>query len=128
LKRVNIYTKDCRFPGLVCLYQGMILQKALFMAMQLWQMQQSEPAASHSLVILTPAAEIMQEMQEMISQEKAIFVQAEEEIASAGMVLGASMAGVKAMTSTSGPGFDLMTEMMGLASSAEIPQKMPPFN
>jgi len=70
---------------------------------------------------ITPAAEIMQEMQEELSQERGIFLQAEDEIASAGMVLGASMVGVKAMTSTSGPGFDLMTEMMGLASSAEIP-------
>jgi len=70
---------------------------------------------------ITPAAEIMQEMQEKLSQKEGIFIQAEDEIASAGMVLGASMAGMKAMTSTSGPGFDLMTEMMGLATSAEIP-------
>jgi len=70
---------------------------------------------------ITPAAEIMQVMQEEFSQDRGIFIQAEDEIASAGMVLGASMVGVKAMTSTSGPGFDLMTEMMGLASSAEIP-------
>ena len=70
---------------------------------------------------ITPAAEIMQEMQEKLPQQEGTFVQAEDEIASAGMVVGASLSGVKAMTSTSGPGLDLMTEMMGLAASAEIP-------
>ena len=48
-------------------------------------------------------------------------VQAEDEIAAIGMVLGASYAGQKSMTATSGPGFSLMTEMLGLASMAEIP-------
>ena len=48
-------------------------------------------------------------------------VQAEDEIAAIGMVLGASYAGQKAMTATSGPGLSLMTEMLGLASMAEIP-------
>jgi 2-oxoglutarate ferredoxin oxidoreductase subunit alpha len=70
---------------------------------------------------ITPAAEIMQEMQQELSQGKGVFLQAEDEIAAAGMALGASLAGAKAMTSTSGPGFDLMTEMMGLATTAEIP-------
>jgi len=70
---------------------------------------------------ITPASEIMQEMQEGLSRRGGIFLQAEDEIASAGLSIGASLAGVKSMTSTSGPGFDLMTEMMGLASAAEIP-------
>ena len=70
---------------------------------------------------ITPAAEIMQEMQEELSRRKGIFLQAEDEIASAGLAVGASLTGAKAITSTSGPGFDLMTEMMGLASAAEIP-------
>jgi 2-oxoglutarate ferredoxin oxidoreductase subunit alpha len=70
---------------------------------------------------ITPSAEIMQEMQEELSRRKGIYLQAEDEIASAGLVIGASLAGAKSMTSTSGPGFDLMTEMMGLASAAEIP-------
>src|SRR5512144_3159902 len=48
-------------------------------------------------------------------------VQAEDEIAALGMVLGASFGGTPAMTATSGPGLSLMTEMMGLASMAEIP-------
>jgi 2-oxoglutarate ferredoxin oxidoreductase subunit alpha len=48
-------------------------------------------------------------------------VQAEDEIAAAGMVVGAGWAGVRAMTSTSGPGLSLMNEMIGLAYFAEIP-------
>jgi 2-oxoglutarate/2-oxoacid ferredoxin oxidoreductase subunit alpha len=70
---------------------------------------------------ITPAAEIMQEMQEHLGEGKGVFLQAEDEIASMGLALGASIAGAKSMTATSGPGFDLMTEMIGLASSAEIP-------
>lgn len=70
---------------------------------------------------ITPAAEIMQEMQEELSRRGGIFIQAEDEIASTGMSIGASLVGVESMTATSGPGLDLMTEMIGLASAAEIP-------
>ncbi len=48
-------------------------------------------------------------------------VQAEDEISAAGMVVGASWGGARAMTSTSGPGLSLMSEMIGLAYFAEIP-------
>jgi 2-oxoglutarate ferredoxin oxidoreductase subunit alpha len=48
-------------------------------------------------------------------------VQAEDEIAALGMVVGASFGGVPAMTATSGPGLSLMTEMLGLSSMAELP-------
>src|SRR5882672_8057393 len=48
-------------------------------------------------------------------------VQAEDEIAAIGMVLGASWAGARAMTTTSGPGLSLMTEFTGYAYYAEIP-------
>ena len=70
---------------------------------------------------ITPAADIMQAMQEEIGQRGGVFLQAEDEIAAAGLCVGASMVGVKSITATSGPGFDLMTEMIGLAASAEIP-------
>ncbi len=50
-----------------------------------------------------------------------VVVQTEDEIAAIGAVLGASFAGKKAMTATSGPGFSLMTEMVGLAVAAELP-------
>jgi 2-oxoglutarate ferredoxin oxidoreductase subunit alpha len=48
-------------------------------------------------------------------------VQAEDEIAALGMVLGASWAGARAMTSTAGPGISLMSEFVGLAYYAEVP-------
>ena len=48
-------------------------------------------------------------------------LQAEDEIAGIGAVVGASFAGKKAMTATSGPGMSLKTEMLGLASIAELP-------
>jgi 2-oxoglutarate ferredoxin oxidoreductase subunit alpha len=48
-------------------------------------------------------------------------IQAEDEIAAIGMVIGASWAGARAMTSTSGPGVSLMAEFVGLAHYAEIP-------
>jgi 2-oxoglutarate ferredoxin oxidoreductase subunit alpha len=49
------------------------------------------------------------------------FIQMEDEIASLGAVIGASLAGVKSMTATSGPGFSLMQEHIGYASIAEVP-------
>ena len=70
---------------------------------------------------LTPSAEIMQQMQKDLPRVSGVFLQAEDEIASAGLLVGASLAGVRAMTGTSGPGLDLMTEMLGLAVIAEIP-------
>ena len=50
-----------------------------------------------------------------------VCVQAEDEMSALGMVIGASFAGVKAMTSSSGPGISLMSELIGLASTSEIP-------
>ncbi|MEE8472418.1 MAG: 2-oxoacid:acceptor oxidoreductase family protein [Dehalococcoidia bacterium] len=70
---------------------------------------------------ITPASEIMQEMQEELSHGKAVFLQAEDEISSVALALGASLTGAKTMTATSGPGLDLMTESLVLASAAEIP-------
>ena len=50
-----------------------------------------------------------------------VMEQAEDEIAAINMAIGAAYAGVRAMTATSGGGFALMTEALGLAGSAEIP-------
>lgn len=67
---------------------------------------------------ITPASEIMHCM----AKEKEIsFVHAEDEIAAVNMAIGASIAGVKAMTTTSGPGFSLMQEAIGLATMTETP-------
>jgi 2-oxoglutarate ferredoxin oxidoreductase subunit alpha len=70
---------------------------------------------------ITPASEIMEEMQERLNHGNGGFLQAEDEIAALGLALGASLTGSKSMTATTGPGLDLMTEMIGIASSAEIP-------
>lgn len=70
---------------------------------------------------ITPSSEIMETLIEELPPAGGRVVQAEDEIAALGMVLGASFGGVPAMTATSGPGLSLMTEMIGLASMAELP-------
>ena len=67
---------------------------------------------------ITPASEIMQE----IAKNKNIkFLQAEDEIASINIAIGGSLAGNKSMVATSGPGFSLMQESIGLAYKIEVP-------
>lgn len=70
---------------------------------------------------ITPATDIMEFLARELPRFNGTVVQAEDEIAAIGMVLGAAFAGVKAMTASSGPGIDLMTEFLGLASMAEMP-------
>ncbi len=70
---------------------------------------------------ITPASEIMEYLSRLMPMYDGAWVQAEDEIAAIGMALGASYAGKRAMTATSGPGLSLMHEMIGLASIAEIP-------
>ncbi len=70
---------------------------------------------------ITPATDIMELLARELPRFGGTVVQAEDEIAAVGMVLGAAFSGVKAMTASSGPGIDLMTEFLGLASMAEIP-------
>jgi 2-oxoglutarate ferredoxin oxidoreductase subunit alpha len=70
---------------------------------------------------ITPASEIMEFMAAELPKAGGVMLQAEDEIASIGMVLGASFAGVRSMTATSGPGVSLMTELLGLGGMAEIP-------
>ncbi len=70
---------------------------------------------------ITPASEIMQYLSREIWKYGGAFLQAEDEIAGAAAAIGASFAGVKSMTATSGPGLSLKTEMLGLASAAELP-------
>jgi 2-oxoglutarate ferredoxin oxidoreductase subunit alpha len=70
---------------------------------------------------ITPSSEIMETLIEELPALGGRIVQAEDEISALGMVVGASFGGVPSMTATSGPGLSLMTEMMGLASMAEIP-------
>ena len=70
---------------------------------------------------ITPSSEILESLIDELPPAGGRVVQAEDEIAALGMVIGASFGGVPAMTATSGPGLSLMTEMLGLASMAEIP-------
>jgi len=70
---------------------------------------------------ITPASEIAEHMALRLPQVGGLAVQMEDEMASLGAVIGASWAGVKAMTATSGPGFSLMQEMIGYAFMTETP-------
>jgi 2-oxoglutarate ferredoxin oxidoreductase subunit alpha len=70
---------------------------------------------------ITPSSEIMHFLAREIWKYGGTMVQCEDEIAGIGTVVGASFAGKKAMTATSGPGMSLKTEMLGLASIAELP-------
>jgi 2-oxoglutarate ferredoxin oxidoreductase subunit alpha len=70
---------------------------------------------------ITPATEISEILSVKLPQVDGTFIQMEDEIASLGAVIGASLAGVKAMTATSGPGFSLMQENLGFAIIAEVP-------
>ena len=70
---------------------------------------------------ITPSTEIMQFFTNHVWKYKGAVLQAEDEIAGIGSAVGASFAGKKSMTATSGPGLSLKSEMMGLASIAELP-------
>jgi 2-oxoglutarate ferredoxin oxidoreductase subunit alpha len=70
---------------------------------------------------ITPSTEIMQALGRDLWKFGGAVLQAEDEIAGVGAAIGASFAGKKSMTATSGPGMSLMTEMLGLATIAELP-------
>lgn len=70
---------------------------------------------------ITPASEIGERLSERLPEVGGRFVQMEDEIASINAIIGASLAGVKAMTATSGPGFSLMQEGIGYAFMTETP-------
>jgi 2-oxoglutarate ferredoxin oxidoreductase subunit alpha len=70
---------------------------------------------------ITPATEISEVMSRRLPAAGGTFIQMEDEIASMGAVIGASLAGAKAMTATSGPGFSLMQENLGFGVIAEVP-------
>jgi 2-oxoglutarate ferredoxin oxidoreductase subunit alpha len=70
---------------------------------------------------ITPSTEIMQFLSRHIWKYEGTLLQAEDEIAGVGAAVGASFAGKKAMTATSGPGMSLKAEILGLATIAELP-------
>lgn len=70
---------------------------------------------------ITPASETAELMARLLPKAGGICIQMEDEIASMGAIIGASWAGAKAMTTTSGPGFSLMQENIGYACMTETP-------
>ncbi len=70
---------------------------------------------------ITPSTEIAEHMALKLPKKSGVFIQMEDEIASMASVIGASWAGARAMTATSGPGFSLMMENIGYAEMTETP-------
>jgi 2-oxoglutarate ferredoxin oxidoreductase subunit alpha len=79
---------------------------------------------------ITPASSLAESINEYLpifrkdpvtGKNTCVVIQAEDELAAVGMVVGAGWSGLRAMTSTSGPGISLMTEYVGLAYFAEVP-------
>ncbi len=70
---------------------------------------------------ITPATEIAEVLSKRIPQTGGRFLQMEDELACMGAVVGASLAGAKSMTATSGPGFTLVQENLGYAALSEVP-------
>jgi len=70
---------------------------------------------------ITPATEIAERMARRMPEVGGVYIQMEDELGSIAAVIGASWAGAKAMTATSGPGFSLMQENIGLAAMTETP-------
>ena len=70
---------------------------------------------------ITPSTEIAESLAKLLPKVGGTFVQMEDEIASMGVILGASLAGKKVLTASSGPGISLKQELIGYAAAAEIP-------
>lgn len=70
---------------------------------------------------ITPSSEVAEVLAVELPKLGGVFIQMEDEIASMGAIIGGSLAGVKSMTATSGPGFSLMQENIGFAAMAEVP-------
>ena len=70
---------------------------------------------------ITPSSEIAEQLSKRLPEVGGRFIQMEDEIAAMGAVIGASLAGIKSLTATSGPGFSLKQENIGYACIAEVP-------
>lgn len=70
---------------------------------------------------ITPSSEIAEECSRVMPRIGGVYMQMEDEIASMGAIVGASLTGAKSFTATSGPGFSLMQENLGFAVMAEVP-------
>ena len=70
---------------------------------------------------ITPSTELAEHISRRFPQIEGVFIQMEDELASMAAILGSSWAGIKSMTATSGPGFSLMLENIGLGAMTETP-------
>jgi 2-oxoglutarate ferredoxin oxidoreductase subunit alpha len=70
---------------------------------------------------ITPSTEIAERLARRLPEVGGVFIQMEDELASMAAIIGASAAGARAMTATSGPGLSLMLENLGLAVMLEVP-------
>jgi 2-oxoglutarate/2-oxoacid ferredoxin oxidoreductase subunit alpha len=70
---------------------------------------------------ITPQSEALEHLSQRMIEEGRVFLQAESEVAAINMVYGAACAGVRVMTSTSGPGFALMAEGFSYIAGSEVP-------
>ncbi|MHC1727908.1 MAG: 2-oxoacid:acceptor oxidoreductase subunit alpha [Syntrophobacteraceae bacterium] len=70
---------------------------------------------------ITPSSEIAEECSRILPKVGGVFIQMEDEIASMAAIIGASLSGAKSFTATSGPGFSLMQENLGMAVMGEVP-------
>ncbi|PLX36682.1 MAG: 2-oxoglutarate synthase subunit alpha [Hyphomicrobiales bacterium] len=70
---------------------------------------------------ITPSSEVAERMSRELPRVGGTFIQMEDEIASMGAIVGASLGGAKVMTATSGPGFSLKQENIGYAAMTEVP-------
>lgn len=70
---------------------------------------------------ITPSSEIAETCSKVLPKLGGVYMQMEDELASMGAIVGASLAGKKAFTATSGPGFSLMQENLGMATMGEVP-------
>jgi 2-oxoglutarate/2-oxoacid ferredoxin oxidoreductase subunit alpha len=70
---------------------------------------------------ITPATEILEWLAPNLARAGGVLLQAEDELASINMIIGASYGGTPSLTATSGPGLSLMIEALGLATAAEVP-------
>ncbi|MCL4423982.1 MAG: 2-oxoacid:acceptor oxidoreductase subunit alpha [Firmicutes bacterium] len=70
---------------------------------------------------ITPSSEIAEGAAARLPALQGVYLQMEDELASMAAIIGASLAGIKSFTATSGPGFSLMQENLGLAVMAEVP-------
>ena len=70
---------------------------------------------------ITPSSEIAEISSRELPKLGGVFMQMEDELASMGAIVGASLSGMKSFTATSGPGFSLMQENLGMATMGEVP-------